>query len=306
MEERQMSIGVVVPTLNAAVCWPEFHAGLAMQRLPIQRVLIMDSSSTDGTAELARSAGYEVVIIPRAEFNHGATRQAAADLLADVDIVVYLTQDAMLASEDSIARLLVPFRDPEVGAAYGRQLPRKGAGVLEAHARMFNYPAESAVRDLKSRETTGIKTIFASNSFAAYRATALHQAGGFPKIVHSEDTVVFARMLLGGWKTAYAADATVYHSHSYSVIELMRRYYDIGVMHATEPWLLEEFGQTRGEGARFVLSEWSAVWPRHIHLLPVSCGHTLAKFIGYQFGLQEHKLLRRKDGVAGKKRKLML
>jgi rhamnosyltransferase len=264
-----------------------------MQSMPLKRVLIMDTSSTDGTAELARSVGYEVVSVRRSEFNHGGTRQSAANLMADVDILVYLTQDAFLANEHSIENIVAPFRDPDVGAVCGRQLPRKGAGLLESHAREFNYPAQSIIRDLKYRDRAGFKAIFASNSFSAYRACALRKVGGIPSnVIVSEETVVFARMLLNGWKTAYAGDATVYHSHDYTLTQEFRRYFDIGVLHSREKWLLEEFGNVKGEGVRFFLSELKMLWPSRLYLVPASVMHTIVKLAGYQLGRHENKLSR--------------
>ncbi|MFE0678513.1 hypothetical protein ACFW26_34910, partial [Streptomyces sp. NPDC058867] len=46
----------------------------------------------------------------------------------------------------------------------------------------------------------------------------------------------------------------VHHSHSYSIGEEFRRYFDVGVMHARAPWLLDRFGKAEGEGKRFVQS----------------------------------------------------
>ncbi len=164
---------------------------------------------------------------------------------------MYLTQDVLLAKPNALAALLRPFEDASVGAAYGRQLPRSGAGPIEAHARLFNYPPASVVRSRQSAGELGFKAIFFSNSFGAYRRQSLMAVGGFPLDVNfGEDTVVVARMLLSGWKIAYAGDAEVYHSHSYTFREEFRRYVSIGELHAGQPWLLREFGDTSGEGLR--------------------------------------------------------
>ena len=80
--------------------------------------------------------------------------------------------------------------------------------------------------------------------------------GGFsPDVIFGEDTLVVARMHRAGWKTAYVADAMVRHSHAYSIAEEFRRYFDIGVLHARESWLVDQFGSASGEGRRFVVSE---------------------------------------------------
>jgi rhamnosyltransferase len=285
------TLAVVVPTLNAAKLWSGLNEGLRRQGLEPQQILIIDSTSTDTTPELARAAGYRVVSIARSEFNHGGTRQAAAELLQPVDILVYLTQDSILASNDAIVRLVRPFEDPSIGATFGRQQPRVEAGPIESHARVYNYPAESQVRTLAARDTLGFKAIFCSNSFAAYRTSALSAVGGFPNdIIVSEETVVFARLLLHGWKTVYVADALVRHSHHYSYKEEFRRYFDIGVLHAKEPWLLEEFGKVDREGMRFFVSQLNYLWPRHAHLIPDGVVRILIKYGGYRAGLFESKI----------------
>jgi rhamnosyltransferase len=281
---------VVVVTLNAVCDWPKFAPALLACE-DAKKVLVIDSSSTDGTPDLARAAGFQLHTIPRDEFNHGGTRQLALDLLPDADVLIYLTQDAVLATADAIVKLLEVFDDSSVGAAYGRQLPRWGAMAIEAHARHFNYPAVSQVRTLMDRERLGFKTIFISNSFAAYRRSALIAVGGFPKdVIFGEDTITAARLVLSGWKIAYVAEAQVYHSHDYTWAQDFRRYFDIGVLHSRESWLLDEFGQASDEGKRFVFSELKYLLPRHIALLPSAVVRTGLKFVGYRLGKLHRKL----------------
>ena len=45
-----------------------------------------------------------------------------------------------------------------------------------------------------------------------------------------------------------------YHSHNYTFFEEFKRYFDVGVFHEKESWILEEFGQASGEGANYVKS----------------------------------------------------
>jgi rhamnosyltransferase len=285
-----LSIAVVIPTLNAAADWPLFSPPL-LASVPADRVLILDSSSVDGTAELARAAGFRVQVIERSEFNHGGTRQLAAELLPDGDILVFLTQDAILADSESVSRLLEAFRDPTVVAAYGRQLPRPGAQSIETHARLFNYPKLSAVRTLKSKEHLGFKAIFISNSFSAYRRDALMAIGGFPTdVIFGEDTFVAAKFLLAGSKIAYVAEAQVYHSHSYTWIQEFKRYFDIGVLHSQESWMLKEFGGTGGEGGRFVRSELSYLWKTDKWSIPSALVRTAFKLVGYRIGRMHSRL----------------
>jgi rhamnosyltransferase len=285
----KMNSFVIIPTLNAAGDWPRLTYGLGAL-LP-ECVLIIDSSSSDETPELARAAGFRVHTISRAEFNHGGTRQLAAELLPEAEILMFLTQDAVLTGPKEIGKLLEPFTDSKIAAAFGRQLPRHGATPIEAHARIFNYPNQSSIRTFENRKQFGFKAIFISNSFAAYRREALMAIGGFPRdVIFGEDTIVAAKLLLSGWKIAYAAEAQVYHSHNYSWTQELKRYFDIGVLHSREPWLLEEFGGASGEGSRFVRSELRYLWPSHVWYLPSAVIRTALKLFGYKLGKNEGKL----------------
>lgn len=282
-----MRYTVVVPTLNAAREWKDFSCSL-LKATPCETVLLIDSASSDETVQLAREAGIRVHVISRSSFNHGGTRQLAVEMLPDTEIVVFLTQDAVLAESDSIARLLRAFEDPKVGAAFGRQLPRRNATPIEAHARLHNYPGQSTVRSYEDRLQYGFKTVFISNSFAAYRRGALLAVGGFSlNVIFGEDTIAAGRMVLDGWKIAYVADATVYHSHDYTWTQDFKRYFDIGVLHAREAWMLENFGSASGQGQVFVRSEMTHLWPRYWWLIPSAIVRTFLKFIGYKMGRNE-------------------
>ena len=284
-------IGLIVPTLNAGKPWESWLKAFEQQTRKPDYLLVIDSSSSDDTVALARAQGFEVRVIPRSEFNHGGTRQFGVNVLSAVDIIVFLTQDALLASPDAMERLLNVFDDQQVGAAYGRQQPHQKAGPIAAHARHFNYPAESQLRSQEDRKHFGIKTVFISNSFAAYRRSALMQAGGFPAdTIMNEDTYVAGKMLVSGWKVAYCADAQVFHSHDYGFLDEFRRYFDIGVFHTHSAWLQQTFGGASGEGLRFVISELHYLMKHAPWLVPSALLRTGLKWFGFKLGAL-HKLM---------------
>ena len=281
-------VAIVVLTLNAAPLWDRWVQGMRIQTFMPDVVLVIDSASTDGTADKAAAEGYRVHRIERKDFNHGGTRQLAVDLLENIDIVVFLTQDAILVDPDSIKNLVSSFECEDVGTAYGRQLARKVAGPIEAHARLFNYPDRSRHQTEADIPRLGLKAAFTSNSFAAYRVAALKDVGGFPAdVIVSEDMHVAARMIVGGWKVHYNAAAVVEHSHGYSPWQEFQRYFDVGAFHAREKWVMGRFGAPSGEGLRFVLSEWRYLGPRRFYLYPASALRTTLKLIGYRLGLLE-------------------
>ena len=287
-----MQVAILIPTLNAGNQWQPFIEAVNQQSLIPAKKIIIDSGSSDNTAVLAREAGFKVVSIDKKDFRHGATRQQLVELAGDCDICVFLTQDAILASADSVKNLVDIFTtDDKITLAYGRQLAHKGAKTLETHARLFNYPDRSYVRTLSDKEQYGFKTIFCSDSFAAYRTSSLKEVCGFPPdTIMGEDTIVAARMLGAGYKIAYVAEATVYHSHSYSLKEEFKRYFDTGVFHTQNETLRQTFGKADGEGFRFVKSELSYVLKNELSLLLSLPFTTMAKWFGYKLGTK-YKLL---------------
>jgi rhamnosyltransferase len=279
-------VGLIVPTLNAGKLWASWLKAFDQQTRKPDCLLVIDSSSNDDTVVLASVYGFEVKVIPTPEFNHGGTRQLGVNRLPDVDIILFMAQDALLAKPNAIERLLAAFDDQRVGAAYGRQLPHKHAGPIAAHARLFNYPpAESQLRGIEDRIHFGIKTAFISNSFAAYRRDALTQVGGFPiDIIMNEDTYVVGKMLVSGWKIAYCADAQVFHSHDYGFLEEFKRYFDIGVFHTNTAWLQRAFGGVSGESRRFVVSEMRYLMEHAPWLIPSAVLRAGLKWLGFKLG----------------------
>jgi rhamnosyltransferase len=275
---------VIIPTRDAAAQIRGLLQSLKSQTIPCE-IIIVDSSSVDDTAGVAGSLGAEVVVIERGAFDHGGTRTLAARK-AKGDIVVCMTQDAMPADAHAIENLLAPFRDPTIAAAYGRQLPYPGASPFGAHLRLFNYPEISCVRSIADKEAHKIRTIFLSNSFAAYRKSVLKDSGWFREgLIMGEDTFAAAELLRAGYKIAYVADAMVYHSHNYTILEEFRRYFDIGVFHETERRVLEKFGQAEGEGRRYLVSELRYLLKqRKYGLLPEFLVRNCTKYAGYRLG----------------------
>lgn len=285
-----MKVGLIIPTLNAGPQFVELLKSIEMQDLAPHHKLIIDSASEDATTRTAESFGYEVISIRRADFDHGATRNIGLSLPADIEILVFLTQDVILANRNSLSNLLAVFADPQVGAGYGRQLPHLHAGAIAAHARMFNYREVSYCCDADNARARGIKAVFMSNSFAAYRRTALEEVGGFPnRVILGEDTCVAAKMILSGWKISYSAEAAAYHSHDYTLWQETRRYFDIGAFHASESWILGNFGAAGGEGRKYVISELKYLWNTgHYALILCSLMRNAAKLLAYHSG-RRHK-----------------
>ncbi len=272
------SFWLVVPTYNPGPQnWAQWIEALQCQHCQPARVVVVDSGSTDGslalteqlvhaakTSAIQAAPDFTLLHIKAAQFDHGGTRQWALDQALKAHpqtppkVVVYLTQDAVLANPSALQNLLAAFQNPAVAAVYGRQLPKPQASWLEAHARQFNYPSQSRTVLLQDKASLGFKVCFFSNAFGAYRLSALQALGGLPAgLPLGEDTFTAGKLLLSGHSLHYQADAAVYHSHQYNGQQDFQRMFDTGVFHAQNPWLLKSFGRAEGEGWRLLRHQWS-------------------------------------------------
>ena len=285
-------IAVIIPTYNASKYLSKLFKILRQQTVNINEIIIIDSSSTDNTVDIAKTYGAEIVIISKDEFDHGGTRTKAGKI-SKGDILIYLTQDALPYDEHTIENIVKPFQnDEKIGAAFGRQLPYPDATPFAKHLRLFNYPDKSYLRSIEDKEKYGLKACFCSNSFAAYRRAALEEIEWFKdNLIFGEDACAGAKLLLAGYKIAYMAEAKVYHSHNYTIVQELKRYFDLGVFHKSEHWLLEEFGRAEGEGKKYLKSELSFLFGQHkLYLLPEFIIRNGMKFLGYKLGKNFDKL----------------
>ena len=119
-----MRISLVIPTWNAGPLFQEVvDAVNALEGVVFAEKVAIDSGSTDGTVEVARGAGFEVVPIPQSEFDHGATRDRGIEKTTG-DVIVLLVHDATVQGSDWLEAMVAPFTDPDVAGVWCRQIPR--------------------------------------------------------------------------------------------------------------------------------------------------------------------------------------
>jgi len=280
------TFSIVIPTINAGAWLAALLSAIDRQTTRAETVLIVDCSSDDNTVETAESCGCKVLKINKHDFDHSTTRNLG---IADTnsEFLVFLTQDVLFCNDSAIENIIRPLiKNPQIGVAFGKQVPYPDASVFAEHLRLFNYPDVSYIRTLEDKKKYGIKTAFLSNSFAAYRRSVLEEIGYFKKgMIFGEDTYAAAKMLLTGYKIAYVADAKVFHSHNYTVCQDFRRYFDTGVFHRQENWLLNEFGKAESQGIEYVKSAINFLWKRkRVYLLPELILRITMKYLGYTLG----------------------
>ncbi|PLL87686.1 rhamnosyltransferase, partial [Klebsiella michiganensis] len=175
-----MKYFIAIPTYNGGSIWRDAVHNIQQYTPADLLVQVIDSSSKDETLSIAKEAGFSVKIIASKDFNHGGTRNlAVSEHAQDNDIVIFLTQDA-IPEPEFIEKIISAFDDDQVACAWGRQLPHNNANPIAQHARYFNYPPEGHVCSMQDSPEYGLKTVFMSNSFSAYRIKNFQELGGFP------------------------------------------------------------------------------------------------------------------------------
>ncbi|MBI5529694.1 MAG: glycosyltransferase family 2 protein [Deltaproteobacteria bacterium] len=249
------------------------------------RVMVVNSSSDDGTVEEAARLGAETLVIPRREFNHGSTRELARKRLG-TDIVVMTTPDAYPEDEETLGALVAPLIEGRAAVSYARQIAHEGADFFEAFPREFNYPAVSQLRGMDDAAKYGVYTFFCSDSCSAYVNAALDEIGGFRPVLTNEEAVVVPMLLGRGHKIAYVAEARVRHSHRYSLAKEFRRYFDTGLARRQCRDLLKEGGPDEKRGAGFVGAMLrDLLRTGRLHLVPYAVVQSGVKWLGYRTGV---------------------
>lgn len=286
-----MKAYIAIPTYNGGSVWEESAKNISVYAPKDTLVQIIDSTSKDNTVDIALKYGYQVLKIDPSDFNHGGTRNLAVELHKDeFDIVIFLTQDA-IPEPDFFDSIIAAFNNSNVACAFGRQLPHKDATATAKHARYFNYSNEKYISSIDKISEMGIKTVFASNSFSAYRISTFIELGGFPDdTILSEDMYFAAKAVMNGHELAYCPEAKVRHSHNYNSVEEFKRYFDIGVFHSDESWIRNKFGGAGGEGFRFIKSEFKYLLKNKPTEILSAGVHNLAKILGYKLGQNYKKI----------------
>jgi rhamnosyltransferase len=190
-------------------------------------VIAVDSGSTDGSVELLKRYPLHLEQIPAEAFHHARTRNFAAGL-AHGEILIFLSQDAIPTSDRWLSKLISNFDDVEVGAVYGRQIPKRGSFAERQETLDTVYGVHKIVKDPTHRNGLGYSFYLFSNANSAIRRS-VWQATHFPEELKVfEDLGIAKRILDRGWKIVYEPEAAVYHSHNHSSLGLFKRYFDIG------------------------------------------------------------------------------
>ncbi|MFT7464534.1 MAG: rhamnosyltransferase [Pseudohongiellaceae bacterium] len=223
---------MVVPTLNGGRRFEQCLAALAAQRPAIDALVVIDSGSSDGSAQLAQRFGAQLLTLGDTPFDHGLTRNQGAAALPDVDVIVFLVQDAVPEGDDCLELLAQGALATGVGAATARQLAPRNASPLTratvARSPMASTKARStgplSVGDVAAMTPRQWRSVLLLDNIACAVRGTLFRQEGFRQAAFGEDALLAFDLLCSGWALAHEPRATVRHGHEYDPALAGERY----------------------------------------------------------------------------------
>lgn len=209
-------VSVVVPARDAAATLPALLAALERQEMDGEwEALLVDNSSSDGTAEIAARAGVRVVAHPQP--GAAAARNAGVEA-AEAPLVAFLDADCI--PHAGWLRGLVRQMDdrPELGGVGGRIVAAAPASLLERYAERHRYVVqEDALAEPR------MPYLLTAN--CCYRTDAVRRLRFDETLRSGEDLDLSWRLQEElGMAVDFAPDAVVEHVHRSSLGGIWRQW----------------------------------------------------------------------------------
>lgn len=179
-------------------------------------VIAIDSGSTDGTLELLCEHSVRLVQIPPCDFNFGLTRDYGFSL-AQGEILVAISQDAIPVDGEWLSNLVKPFSDTSISVV-------QGIDVLPIDTQLFYWDKIGLFYYTRECLRWGQRYGGVGVSFTccAIRRSVWEQ-NQIGRVPMSEDKLFQKCIVAKGHKIVFAENARNYHSHTYTLTSLAKR-----------------------------------------------------------------------------------
>ncbi len=196
-------VGIVIRTLNESALIGTCLEALSRQTGSFELdVLVVDSGSTDGTVEIARTHGARVLELPPSSFDYSKALNVGIEDVRG-DLIVLLSAHAIPIGADWLARMTRWFDDPRVAGVGSRQVPWPDAPWTEVVRLAEQFGEES-------RTSANGEVVFSNAASVIRRDAWVDQRFELPA---AEDADWARKVCARGWTIVYEASVAVHHSH---------------------------------------------------------------------------------------------
>jgi 2-polyprenyl-3-methyl-5-hydroxy-6-metoxy-1,4-benzoquinol methylase/GT2 family glycosyltransferase len=214
-------LSVVIPTKNGmSEGFESTLRAISNQKgIAETEIIVVDSESSDGTVDVAKQYGAKVFRIAPEEFNHGATRNYAAEQTTG-DLLMFTVQDAIPATQDlfyEMAKTLL--RDSKLAGVSVRQLPKSDADLYACWER-WNHNRFH----LESPQEQLLQLAGLDNVCSMVRRNIWEKIR-FKPTQYAEDLEFGLSCLRDGYKIGWLSHRSTIHSHTRAPFHYMSRHY---------------------------------------------------------------------------------
>jgi glycosyltransferase involved in cell wall biosynthesis len=210
-------ISIIIRTKNEGAFIGETLHSLFRQKVgyPVE-VIIVDSGSTDGTLDILSLYDVKVIKIPSSIFTYGYSLNSGIKESRG-DIICSLSAHCVPTDSQWLSELTAPIMEGRAHATYGKQVSIEGLNPFEEVSLEKHFPAE--------RIKPG-RVPFSNANCAFLRE--MWEKVAFDETLPSWEDYLWYLLLRDSFTFQYCPDASVYHTHSFSLQRIAKRTFDDG------------------------------------------------------------------------------
>lgn len=214
---NQPYISVIVPVYNGGKFLPSCLDALFASNYASFEVLVADDGSTDDSAEISRTKGATVFLMPRRQSGPGAARNFAAEK-ARGEILLFVDADVVV-NDDTLAKVADRFKNkPEISALFGSYDDAPGEmNFLSQYRNLLHH-------FIHQNSNSEASTFWAG--LGAIRRGVFLEIGGFDceqfKVPSIEDIELGVRLRATGHRILLDKDIQAKHLKMWNAVSILR------------------------------------------------------------------------------------
>lgn len=212
--QKSLEPSIIIRAFNEEEHIGRLLTGIMKQTVEDPEIVLVDSGSSDATRAIASQYPVKIVHIDPAEFTFGRSLNRGIEA-ASGDIMVIISAHCYPVYPDWLEKLIAPFENPQVAAAYGKQ--RGGASNHFSEHQFFRTYFPNISQPAQ-------KQPYMHNANSAIRKSLWVKNPFDEGLTGIEDIAWSSWVREEGFLIAYIAEAEVIHLHDETMAQVHNRY----------------------------------------------------------------------------------